>query len=149
MSIKGDALSAASDFQVYFVDACAADAQLSALLGVGDQARIFASEAPQGTPYPYVTLGLTQEADNGISTFDKYGVLGQVRPDIWTDRTEFGNMQGLAIYRHLRRLFHGKTVALPDHDVVTCVVELVIDMPDVNVRAQHTQVLITPRSYQR
>jgi len=150
--MKGDATSAAFPFQVQLVERVSADAQLSALLGAGDAARIFASAAPEGTKYPYLTIGLTQES--AANTFDKWGNLGQTRVDIWTDRALFANSQGLKIYSHLKRVFQGKQFPLTtedgtEHDLVTCSVELVIDFPDPDGKTQHTQVLFMPRSQQR
>jgi hypothetical protein len=150
--MKGDATSAAFPFQVQLEQRISADPQLSALLGAGADARIFASAAPAGTLYPYLTIGLTQETAR--STFDKWGNDGQTRVDIWTERAKFANSQGLAIYSHLKRVFQGKQFPLTtqegtEHDLVTCSVELVVDVPDPDGKSQHTQVLFTPRSQQR
>lgn len=151
--MKGDATSAAFPFQVQLVARIEADAQLAALLVANGETRVYASAAPQGTPYPYLTIGLTQETSSG-TTFDKWGNTGETRVDIWTERARFGNSQGLQIYSHLKRLFQGKQFPLVtdegiEHDLVTCAVELVIDFPDPDGKSQHTQVLFLPRSQQR
>jgi hypothetical protein len=150
--MKGDARSAAFPFQVQLEARIASDAELSALLGAGAAARIFAGAAPQGTAYPYLTLGLTTEVAS--STFDKWGNLGQLRVDIWTERALYANSQGLVIYDHLKRLFQSARFPLTTssgtlHDLVTCTVDLVLDVADPDGKSQHTQVLIAPRSQQR
>jgi hypothetical protein len=138
--MKGDARSAAFPFQVQLEARIASDAELSALLGAGAAA------------YPYLTLGLTTEVAS--STFDKWGNLGQLRVDIWTERALYANSQGLVIYDHLKRLFQSARFPLTTssgtlHDLVTCTVDLVLDVADPDGKSQHTQVLIAPRSQQR
>jgi hypothetical protein len=148
MSSKGAPLSAVFPFQVVLVDRTSTDTALGALLGVGDDARVYASKAPEETPLPYVVVAQSTESGAGL-TLDKHSNRIGVTVDVWSDLLRYGNGQGLAIYGHLKRLFQGAQLALDGHDVVTCVVDLVIELPDEDGKTHHAQVLIQPVTQQR
>jgi hypothetical protein len=144
----GDALSALFPFQVALVDLLAADAALGALVGDGADARIYASPAPSEPRLPYITMDQGTETSAGAVTFDKWGNVASLQLDIWTDSTQYRNSQGLALYGHIKRILQGKQFDIDGHRVVSCRVELLIDMPDPDGKTQHTAVLVRPRMQQ-
>lgn len=144
---KGAALSPAFDVQAFIVSTIEQDSALSALLGAGSAARVYAAPAPTGAALPYITIGQTTEGNS--STFDKWGAAGTKRLDIWSDSTKYRNAQGLQIFSLLKKALHGKKAVLDEHDLVTCSLTLLTDFLDPDGVTQHTACDLFARTQQQ
>jgi hypothetical protein len=103
-------------------DALSADAGVTALLGAG---KIFDS-VPQGTAYPYVTIGDDNFDDAG--SHSSPGVSAKVVIDTWTQYS--GRKQAKAIQDAIYDRLHEGDLAVAGHHFVLCRQEFSTVMKD-------------------
>lgn len=129
--------------QVAIVAAIEADSGLRALLA-GDM--IYNIQPPQGTPFPYLTLGFAQEVDDNL--FGRPGTLAGQIIDGWTRKTtvtdglsqELGGKQLADIYSRVRYVLHQQPLSVDGFAVVLGNVSLLSTMEDPDGLTLHASM---------
>jgi hypothetical protein len=125
------------------VSAVEASASLQALLAPPG---IYSLEPSEGTPYPYITFGLTTETDDDM--FNADGTLASVQLDVWTllesplDDGSFEVSSRLAeqIYGELRQLLHKRPLAVAGFRMVMGTITLVATLLDPD--GEHVHAIV-------
>lgn len=120
--------------QVALVSALEADGPLIAILA-GDQ--IYSGTAPEGSAFPYLTLGDSTEGD--FNAIGRNGNEGTETIHIWSRVA--GKQEVLTIWGHIERILNRKKLTLSAGEQLSGFARLVTVIPDPDGKTTHGVVI--------